>query len=567
MASLADDYAIAKQAKMRPILDVARTLGIPEDYVESYGKYKAKVHLDVLKHLEGKPLGKYVVVTAITPTPMGEGKTVNTIGLALGLNKIGKRATSCTRQPSLGPVFGVKGGAAGGGLSQVLPMEDINIHLTGDIHAVQAAHNLGSAFLDNHLHFKNKLGIDTNAIYWRRVMDMNDRALRNITVGRAGEGVERSDGFDIAVASEIMAILALSSSHKDMRARLGRMIMAKTTAGKPITAEDLKVAGAMALLVRDALKPNLLQTIEGTPAFIHTGPFGNIAHGNSSIVADQIALRTSEYVVTEAGFGADLGFEKFVDIKCRTSGLKPHAAMIVATIRGLKAHSGKFKIVTGKPLPKELLTEDLESLRAGAENLAKMVEIVHLAGIPAVVAINRFPTDTEKEIEEVRGFAKAAGAEGCEVSEAFAKGGEGMKALAQAVVKACDTPSNFKLIYESSATLKQKIEAVATKVYGADGVDYTPLADEKLKLFTDWGLGGLAICLAKTQLSVSHDPNLKGRPKGFRLPVQDVRATAGAGFIYPLCGSIMTMPGLSATPAGELMDIDENGEIIGLTGK
>jgi formate--tetrahydrofolate ligase len=566
MASLAADYEIAKKATMKPVAEIAKICGIDAQYLDLYGTYKAKVKLDVLKSLDKRPLGKYVVVTAITPTPLGEGKTVNTIGLSLGLNRIGKKAICCTRQPSLGPVFGVKGGAAGGGYSQVLPMEDINIHLTGDIHAVQAAHNLGSAFLDNHLHFKNRLGIDTGGIFWRRVMDMNDRALRNIAVGQKGEGVERGDGFDIAVASEIMAVLALSNSYKDMRARLGRMIMARTKDGKPVTAEDLKVAGAMALLVRDALKPNLLQTIEGTPAFIHTGPFGNIAHGNSSILADFIALRCGEFVVTEAGFGADLGFEKFVDIKCRTSGLKPDAAMIVATVRGLKSHSGKFKIVTGKPLPENLLKEDLDSLRSGAENLAKMVSIVTGTGIPAVVAVNRFPTDTDKEIDEIRKIAKDAGAD-AEVSEAFAKGGEGMKDLAKAVVKATEKKSNFKYYYESGATLKEKIEAVATKVYGADGVDYSPLAEEKLNQFTEWGLGKLSVCLAKTQLSVSHDPELKGRPKGFRLPIVDVRASAGAGFVFPLCGSIMTMPGLSASPAGELMDIDENGGIVGLTGK
>jgi formate--tetrahydrofolate ligase len=567
MASLAADYEIARAAKMKPVAEIARMLGLGEEVLDSYGKYKAKVRLEALKALEGRPAGRYVVVTAITPTPLGEGKTVNTIGLALGLNRIGRRATCCTRQPSLGPVFGVKGGAAGGGHSQVLPMEDINIHLTGDIHAVQAAHNLGSAFLDNHLHFKNKLGIDLDGIYWRRAMDMNDRALRAITVGRAGEGVERADGFDIAVASEIMAVLALATSYTDMRARLGRMILARTKAGKPVTADDLRVAGAMALLVREALKPNLLQTIEGTPAFIHTGPFGNIAHGNSSILADLIALRTSEFVVTEAGFGADLGFEKFVDIKCRTSGLKPDAAVIVATVRGLKAHSGKFKIVTGRALPEKLLQEDLESLRAGADNLAKMIEIVHLTGIPAVVAINRFPTDTDREVGEIRAIAQKAGAEGCEVSEAFAKGGEGTKDLAKAVVKAAERPSSFRLLYDAKAPLREKIETIATKVYGADGVDYAPLAEGKLKLFTDWGLGGLAVCMAKTQLSISHDPELKGRPRGFRLPVADVRASAGAGFVYPLCGAIMTMPGLSASPAGELMDIDENGGIVGLAGR
>ena len=567
MSSLAADYEIAKAAKILPITDIARNLGLPDEFIEPFGRHQAKIRLDILEAIKSRPQGKLVVVTAITPTPLGEGKTVNTIGLAMGLNRIGKKTVSTTRQPSLGPVFGVKGGAAGGGRSQVLPMEDINLHLTGDIHAVQAAHNLGSAFLDNHLHHGNKLGLDLGGIFWRRVMDMNDRSLRKITVGREGEGVERPEGFDIAVASEIMAILALAKDYRDMRERLGRMIMARTADGRPVTADDLKVAGAMALLVRKALMPNLLQTIENTPALIHTGPFGNIAHGNSSILADLIALRFADFVVTESGFGADLGFEKFVDIKCRIGQLQPACAVIVATVRGLKAHSGKFKIVTGKPLPEKLLKEDLGALRAGAENLEKMIEIVHGTGLPAVVAVNRFPADTDAELEEVASIARKAGADGCEPSEAFAKGGAGCEALARAVVKASEKKTHLKHYYELTTPIKGKIEAVAKGVYGADGVDYTPLAEEKIALFTSWGLDRLPICIAKTQLSVSHDPNLKGRPRGWRLPIEDVRSSAGAGFLYPLSGKIMTMPGLSASPAGELMDIDEHGNVVGLAGR
>jgi len=567
MSSLAADYEIARTAKMLPIGTIASNLGLPEEFVEPFGRYQAKIRLDILEAIKSRPLGKLVVVTAITPTPLGEGKTVTTIGLAMGLNRIGKKTVSTTRQPSLGPVFGVKGGAAGGGRSQVLPMEDINLHLTGDIHAVQAAHNLGSAFLDNHLFHGNKLGIDPAGIFWRRVMDMNDRSLRKITVGREGEGVERPDGFDIAVASEIMAILALAKDYRDMRVRLGRMIMARTKDGRPVTADDLKVAGAMGLLVRKALMPNLLQTIENTPAFIHTGPFGNIAHGNSSLLADLIALRFADFVVTESGFGADLGFEKFVDIKCRVEHLQPSCAVIVATVRGLKAHSGKFKIVPGKPLPEKLFNEDLAAVRAGAENLEKMIEIVHNAGLPAVVAINHFPADTPKEIDEIRAIAKKSGAEGCEVSEAFAKGGEGTMALAEAVSRAAEKRHPLKYFYDLNLPIKGKIEALAKNVYGADGVDYSPTAEEKIALFSSWGLDKLPICIAKSHLSISHDPTLKGRPRGWRLPIEDIRSSAGAGFLYPLCGKIMTMPGLSASPAGELMDIDEHGNVVGLAGR
>jgi formate--tetrahydrofolate ligase len=567
MSSLAADYEIARAAKILPITEIVKRLGLPEEFVEPYGRYQAKIRLGILEEMKSRPLGRLVVVTAITPTPLGEGKTVVTIGLAMALARLGKKSVSTTRQPSLGPVFGVKGGAAGGGHSQVLPMEDINLHLTGDIHAVQAAHNLGSAFLDNHLFHGNKLGIDPGGISWRRVIDLNDRALRKIVVGRDGEGVERPDGFDIAVASEIMAILALARDYRDMRERIGRMIMARTADGRPVTADDLKVAGAMALLVRKALMPNLLQTIENTPAFIHTGPFGNIAPGNSSVLADLIALRFADFVVTEAGFGADLGFEKFVDIKCRVGHLQPACAVIVATVRGLKSHSGRFKIVIGRPLPEKLFQEDLGALRAGAENLQKMIEIVHAAGLPAVVAINRFPADTDREVDETRSIAREGGAEGCEPCEAFAKGGAGAEPLAAAVLKASERKVHLKPFYEPHAPIKEKIEALAKNVYGADGVDYSPLAEDKVAQFTAWGLDRLAVCIAKSHLSISHDPNLKGRPRGWRLPIEDIRVSAGAGFLYPLCGKIMTMPGLSASPGGELMDIDEHGNVVGLAGR
>jgi formate--tetrahydrofolate ligase len=559
--ALDTDVRLARQAKMRPILEIARDLGLPEECIELYGPHKAKIRLDALAAL-GPPHAKVVVVTAMTPTPLGEGKTVNTIGLALGLNRIGKRAICALRQPSLGPFFGVKGGAAGGGRSQVLPMDEINLRLTGDIDAVAAAHNLLAALIDNHLYHGNKGGLDPEAITWPRCVDMNDRALRSVRIA-AGEKTERATRFDIAVASEVMAILALATSYDDLRMRLGRIIVGRTTGGDPVTAEDLKASGAMAVLLRDAFKPNLLQTIENTPAFIHAGPFGNIAHGNSSVIADLIAVRCADVVVTESGFGADLGFEKFVGIKCRASGLAPAAAMIVATIRACKLHGGDYAVKPGRPLPKELLEENLDAVEKGTANLARMIGIVKRSGIPAVVAINRFPDDTEREIEALRRAAKAAGA-GVEVIEAYARGGAGAEDAARAVARACDTPSELRSFYDVSQPIHEKIETIARDVYGAAGVDYSTRAQEEIDRYAGWGLDGLPICMAKTHLSISHDPKLRGAPSGFRVPVQEVRASAGAGFLYPLLGDVMTMPGLPSEPASEHMDIDENGNLIGL---
>ncbi len=561
--ALETDVRIARRAKMRYIIDIAREIGIPPDCVELHGPYKAKIRLEAIQAL-GPPRAKYVVVTAMTPTPLGEGKTVNTIGLALGLNRLGKRAISTTRQPSLGPVFGVKGGAAGGGRSQVLPMDDINLRLTGDIDAVAAAHNLLAALVDNHLFHGNRLGLDPAAITWRRCLDVNDRALRSVRVSVGGK-TERETGFDIAVASEAMAILALATSYPDLRSRLGRIIVGRAKDGRPVTADDLKAAGAMAVLVRDAFKPNLLQTIENTPAFIHAGPFGNIAHGNSSVVADLIALRCSDYVVTESGFGADLGFEKFVDIKCPAGGLVPDAAVVVATVRACKLHGGNLDARPGKPLPKELLEEDPEAVEAGAANLVRMVEIVRQAGLPAVVAINRFRDDREREVEILRTAAGRSGASGVEVIEAYGKGGSGATDVARAVVRACGQEKSFRGFYDPRRPIREKIETLARDVYGADGVDYAPRAEEEIDRCTAWGLGGLPVCIAKTQLSISHDPKLRGRPKGFRVPVHEVRVSAGAGFVYPLLGDIMTMPGLPSAPAAERMDIDENGNLVGVS--
>ncbi|MHC4606786.1 MAG: formate--tetrahydrofolate ligase [Planctomycetota bacterium] len=560
----ADDASVARKAKLKPIAEIAAQIGISAGHLEPYGPYKGKVGLGALDDLKGRKPGKYVAVTAMTPTPMGEGKTVNTIGLSLGLSRLGKRAVCCIRQPSLGPVFGIKGGAAGGGRSQVLPMEDINLHLTGDAHAVGAANNLLAAYLDNHLYRGNRLGIDRATVIWRRVMDVNDRGLRSVLVG-GGTRMEYESGFDITAASEVMAILALSTSYADMRARLGRIIVGRARDGRPVTAEDLKVAGAMGVLLREALKPNLLQTTEGTPAFIHAGPFANIAHGNSSVLADLIATRAAEYVVTEMGFGADLGYEKFCDIKCRVSGLKPDCAVLVATVRALKVHSGKFYIAPGRATPDEVLKEDPEAVAGGAPNLEHHVALVRRSGVPVVVAVNRFPTDTDREIEAVVAAAKKAGADGVEVSEVHARGGEGGRALAEAVVRACGKGARFRHYYELNEGVRRKIEAIATGVYGADGVDYSERAAEKIEWFEKWNLGKLAICMAKTQFSLSHDPKLRGRPAGFRIPIANVRVSAGAGFLYPLCGKMMTMPGLPSRPGGENMDIDGKGNIMGLS--
>ena len=561
-----NDLDIARSIPLRPLTEVARVMGLTADDLEPYGHSKAKVKLDMLSQPSTRKPGKYIVVTAITPTPLGEGKTVHTVGISQALNRIGKRACCVIRQPSMGPVFGIKGGAAGGGYSQVVPPEELNLHLTGDFHAVTSAHNLCAAFLDAHLFHGNELGLDPAQITWRRVMDMNDRALREIEVSRGGEknGTPRTTGFDITSASEIMAILGLAKDIHDLRKRLGAIVVGYTTDGKPVTADDLKAAGAMTAILKDALKPTLMQTLEGTPALVHTGPFANIAHGNSSIVADYVALRSTDYVVTEAGFGADMGAEKFFDIKCRASGLKPDAALLVATVRALKMHSGRFEIKAGKPLPEGLQKEDLDALAAGIGNLEKQIENVRTFGIPVVVAINKFPGDTEAEIAFVQEKALAAGASAAHVSTMFTDGGKGGEDLAHALVAACEQPSTFQLLYPDDLSLKQKIETLAARIYGADGVDFEPEADKQLALFEERGFGRFPICMAKTQYSLSHDPNLKGRPTGFRFVVRDARVSVGAGFVYPLAGAIMTMPGLGKTPGGTKMDIDENGNVVGM---
>jgi formyltetrahydrofolate synthetase len=560
------DLEIAQSAHLKPIVEIARDLGLEEDDIELYGKYKAKVSLQVLEKLKDHPLGKYIDVTAITPTPLGEGKTVTTIGLSMALNRIGKKSIVCIRQPSLGPVFGIKGGAAGGGYSQVVPMEDFNLHLTGDTHAVALAHNLLAAFIDNHIYHGNALRIDPFTISWPRVVDVSDRALRKIVIGLGGKdnGIPRESGFDIAVASEVMAILALTTGLRDLRERLGRIVIGYNVEKKPVTAEDVKCAGAMAVLLKDAIKPNLLQTLENTPCFVHTGPFANIAHGNSSILADQIALRLSEYVVTESGFGADCGMEKFMNIKCRYSGLTPDCVVMVCSVRALKMHSGKYRVVPGKPLDPALAEEDVAAVEQGAENLVKQIENARLFGVPVVVAINLFATDTDREIRAIEKIALENGAYACAVSEVWAKGGAGGRELAEAVVRACDEPKNFRFLYPLDIPIKEKIEIIATKIYGADGVVYEEGVEEKIRRFTEFGWDKLPICMAKTHLSLSHDPKLKGRPRGFKLPIKDIRPAIGAGFLYPLCGEIRTMPGLPSEPAGNKVDIDAEGRIVGL---
>ncbi|MFH1867760.1 MAG: formate--tetrahydrofolate ligase [Candidatus Omnitrophota bacterium] len=566
MKKVPSDLEIARRARLKPIREIAKRLGIKEKELCLYGDNKAKVSLDILERLKNRKTGKYIDVTAITPTPLGEGKTVTTIGLSMGLNRIGKKTTVCIRQPSLGPVFGIKGGAAGGGYSQVVPMEDFNLHLTGDVHAVGLAHNLCAAFLDNSILKGNPQKIDPSSIMWRRVVDISDRFLRNVKIGLGGEqdGFPRDSGFDITVASEVMAILALTSGLKDLRKRIGRIVLATTKSGKPVTAEDIKVAGAMTVLLKDAIMPNLLQTLENTPCLVHAGPFANIAHGNSSIIADRIALKLSEYVVTESGFGADCGAEKFMNIKCRISGLKPDCVVMVATIRALKMHSGRYSVVAGRPMDPELLKENLEALEEGSSNLIKQIENMKLFGVPVVVAVNKFTHDTKKEIELIKRIAKKAGAEDAVLSEVWAKGSKGGEALAKAVVRAAEKKSDFKLLYPSNWPIKKKIETIATKIYGAKGVKYEKEAEKKIKLYTKLGYSKLPLCMAKTHLSLSHDPKLKGRPEGFTLPVRDIRASIGAGFLYPLCGTMRTMPGLPTHPAGEKIDIDKNGNIVGL---
>ena len=560
------DLDIAQAATMKPVLQIAEGVGIREEEMDYFGRWKAKIHLDILQRLNDRPDGKYIDVTAITPTPLGEGKTVTTIGVSQALGVIGKKVMTCIRQPSLGPVFGIKGGAAGGGYSQVVPMEDFNLHLTGDVHAVSIANNLLAAMVDAHIKHGNKLGIDPRTISWRRVIDLNDKwGVYNIVSGLGGENrVPRETGFDISVASEVMAILALASDLQDLRKRLARIIVAQTWDGEPVTAEDLKAAGAMCVLLKDALMPNLMQTLENTPVFVHAGPFANIAHGNNSIIADRIALKLADYVVTESGFGADCGMEKFFNIKCRVSGLKPNCVVIVATVRALKMHGGVGNIRPGKPLPPELIQENLPALETGCENLAKHVENARLFGVPVVVAVNRFTEDTPAEIELIRKKAVEAGAEGAYLSDVWAKGGEGGRELAEAIVAACEQPSEFKLLYPDDMPIREKIETIAKTIYGADGVDFDPAAVRKIEAFTKWGLGKLPICMAKTHLSLSHDSNLKGRPRGFRIPVRDIRPSAGAGFLFPLLGAFTTMPGLPSRPAAVDVDIDKDGKTVGL---
>lgn len=574
------DIEIAQAARLEPIEAIADKLGLPPESVERYGRHKAKVDWK-LAAADGSPIrAKYVDVTAISPTPLGEGKTTTTVGLVQGLGAIGKLAVAALRQPSMGPTFGIKGGAAGGGYAQVVPMEDFNLHLTGDIHAVSAAHNLCAAAVDARIYHEGrwgdayfeKIGLrkihpDPYRVAIGRVMDMNDRVLRNVVagLGNLDDGPVRQTRFDISVASEVMAILALATSLADLRARLGRMVVAYDAKGKPLTAEDFGVAGAMAVLLKDALKPNLMQTLEGQGAFVHAGPFANIAHGNSSVVADLVAVQRADYVVTESGFGADMGMEKFFDIKCRVSGLKPDAAVVVATVRALKSHGGGPAVVPGKPIPEEYKAENLDLLRSGLANLRAHLGIAKRFGVRAVVAINAFPTDTPAEHELVRQAALEAGAEDAVVARHWSDGGEGAADLARAVVAACDKGSDFRFLYPAELPLRAKIEKIATEVYGADGVDYAAAAAEGLDKLEADGFGALPICMAKTQYSLSHDPALKGAPKGFRLPIREVRLAAGAGFVYPLCGDMTTMPGLPSKPAFMGIDVDADGRVRGLS--
>lgn len=553
------DVQIAQEAKMVPITEIADFLGIDEHELEPYGRYKAKVSLDVLDRLEDRPDGKLILVTAINPTPAGEGKTTINVGLSMGLNKIGKKTVTALREPSLGPVFGIKGGAAGGGYAQVVPMEDINLHFTGDFHAITSAHNLLAAMLDNHIHQGNKLQIDPKRIVWKRVLDTNDRALRNVIIGLGGrmDGFVRQSGFDITVASEIMAILCLATSLSDLKKRLSRMVIAYNHAGQAVTAGDLEATGAMALLLKDAIMPNLVQTVENTPAFIHGGPFANIAHGCNSVMATKISLKLADYVVTEAGFGADLGAEKFFNIKCRDAGLKPDAAVIVATIRALKMNGGVEK--------SDLGYENLSALEAGIVNLERHIENIHKFGVPSVVAINKFPTDTEAEIALLKEKCAAQGVE-VVLAEVFTKGGEGAVELATKVVEICETTlSNYAPLYEVDGSIEEKISKIATEIYRAERVEFTSAAKKQISQLSALGYDQLAICMAKTQYSFSDNPTLLGAPRGYTLTVREVKVSAGAGFIVALTGDIMTMPGLPKIPAANGMDITENGEIIGLS--
>ena len=580
MGSVPSDIEISRAAKCKPITQVAREAGIGPEELEPYGDVKAKVRLSVLDRLAGAPNGKYIDVTAITPTPLGEGKTTTAVGLTEAMGVLGKNVMLCIRQPSMGPTFGIKGGAAGGGYSQVIPMEEFNLHLTGDIHAVSISHNLLAAAIDARMKHEAhrddaswsktglpRLNIDPDTITWRRVVDVNDAALRFIETGLSDswmDGPRRKTGFDISVSSEIMAILALATDMADMRQRLGRIIVAMDRSGSPVTAEDIGCAGAMMVLMKDAIKPNLMQTLEGQPSFVHAGPFANIAHGNSSIIADRIALKLADYVVTESGFGADIGMEKFFNVKCRISGLVPNCVVLVGTIRALKMHGGGPKVVPGHPLDAAYTGENLELLEQGVCNLQRNIEIARKFGIPVVVAINQFPADTPAELELARKAAEAAGAAAAVRANHWAEGGKGAVELAEAVIAACEQPSEFKLLYPDELSIKEKIETIAREVYLAKDVTYDDVAERQIASYDKAGLSHLPICMAKTHLSLSHDPTLKGVPRDFTVPIREVRASAGAGFLYPLLGQMRTMPGLPSTPAFLDVDLDDNGQVLGL---
>jgi formate--tetrahydrofolate ligase len=560
------DIEIAQSATLRPIAEIAAQMGLGPDDIEPHGTHVAKIRLDAIARLADRPRARYILVTALTPTPLGEGKTTTTVGLAQAMGQVGRTATLAIRQPSMGPTFGIKGGAAGGGYSQVVPMAECNLHLTGDIHAVTAANNLLAAMIDNHLYHGNALGIDPYGITWRRVLDVSDRVLRRLVVGLGGkgDGPPRETGFDIAVASEVMAILALTTSLGDLRARMGRIVFGYARDGRALTAEDLRAAGAMTVLMKDALKPNLVQTLEHGPALVHAGPFANIAHGNSSILADLVGMRTADYCITEAGFGADIGAEKFFNIKCRASGLTPDAAVLVATVRALKLHSGRFRVSPGRPLPPEMLVENPDDVHAGAANLLRQIEIVRLHGVTPVVCINRFATDHPSELDAVGEIAAAAGVRWA-VSDHWAQGGRGAVDLARAVIAAAEEPSDFRHLYDLAQPIRAKIEMIARRVYGAGEVKYEAQAEAQIDRYSALGYGKLPVCMAKTHLSFSDDPKAVGAPSGFTLRVREVRANVGAGFLTALLGEMRTMPGLPSHPAAEQVDIDvETGRVVGL---
>ncbi len=556
---------IARRATLRPIDDIAADMGIAPALLEPYGRHVAKVELDAVEALADRPRARYVVVTAVTPTPLGEGKTTTTVGLGQAFGCIGKQATIAIRQASMGPTFGIKGGAAGGGYSQVVPFENLNLHLTGDLHAVTAANNLLAAMVDNHLYGGNALGLDPHGVTWKRVLDVNDRSLRAIVsgLGSKQDGVPRQTGFDITAASEVMAVLALARSLHDLRERMGKIVVGYTESGEPVTAEQLKAAGAMTVIMRDAIKPNLLQTLEHTPVLVHAGPFGNIAHGNSSVVADLIGIHAGDYLITEAGFGSDMGAERFFNIKCRTSGLVPDAAVVVTTVRAMKLHSGRHRVVAGRPLPAAMLEENPEEVQLGAANLLSHLAIVRRHGVTPVVAINAMAGDFRSEHDAIKDIAASAAVRAA-VCTHFEDGGKGAVELAEAVMDAAAEPGTFEMLYPGDATLRQKIETIATEIYGADGVDYQPAAARHLDNYQRAGFGSLPVCIAKTHLSISSDPALLGAPRGWRLPVREARANVGAGFVYVVSGDMRTMPGLSRSPAAERIDIDEDGNVVGL---